>query len=86
MAELRTITLSEKGQISIPISVRKDMKLKKGEKLLLLAEKGKITLTKVNEMLERIEQHAEVTETMLASQNALKKEWDNEYDERWNKY
>ncbi|MFH1182282.1 MAG: AbrB/MazE/SpoVT family DNA-binding domain-containing protein [Candidatus Woesearchaeota archaeon] len=86
MTEIRTITLSEKGQISIPKSVRKEMNLKKGEKLLLMSEKGRIILTKVNEMLKRLEINAESTETMLASQESLKKEWNNEYDERWNKY
>ena len=33
--------------------------------------------------LERIEQDQEGIFTMLASQEVLKKEWDNKYDDRW---
>jgi hypothetical protein len=38
---------------------------------------------RINE-LERIEQDQESIFTMLASQEVLKKEWDNSFDERWN--
>ena len=35
------------------------------------------------ELLEKIEHKQESTFTMLASQEVLKKDWDNEYDDRW---
>ncbi len=35
------------------------------------------------ELLGKIEYKQESTFTMLASQEVLKKEWDNEFDDRW---
>ena len=35
------------------------------------------------DLLEKIEHKQESTFTMLASQEVLKKDWDNEYDDRW---
>ncbi len=44
----------------------------------------KIIEQRINE-LEKIEKEDdEGVLTMLASEKVLKKEWDNEYDERWN--
>jgi len=34
--------------------------------------------------LQSIESHKESIFTMVASQDSLKKDWDNKYDERWN--
>ncbi len=83
--EIKTIKMSEKGQISIPQDVRESMRLKKGEKLILVAEGGKITIQKADALLGRLFD-SERFSTMLASERTLKKDWDNKYDERWNKY
>jgi len=51
-----SITVSERGQIVIPVDARKDFDIKTGDKLLVLAdlEKG-IVLTKANFMLQMME-------------------------------
>jgi len=43
----------------------------------------------IKEYIDRLDQlkerpNQELKEVMLASQELLKKDWDNEYDERWN--
>ena len=86
MTEIRTITLSGKGQVSIPQSIRRYMGLHKGEKLMLIAEKGSIIIKKAKEIMKQLELKAESKEAMLVSEESLKKDWENKYDERWNKY
>lgn len=83
--EIKTIKMSEKGQISIPQEVRESMKLKKGDKLILIAKGEKITIQKADKLLDRIFDNENFS-TMLASEKTLKKDWDNKEDERWNKY
>ena len=84
--ELKTIKLSEKGQISIPKEIRKEMHLEKGDKLLLISKGKQIILQKADEIMKKLDINEESLNTMLASQETLRKDWDNEYDERWNKY
>jgi len=84
--ELKTIKLSEKGQISIPKEIRKDMHLKKGDKLVLVAKGNQLILEKADSFMKKAGIEEESIVTMLLSEETLKKDWDNEYDERWNKY
>jgi AbrB family looped-hinge helix DNA binding protein len=80
--EVKTVKISDKGQISIPKDVREEMKLKEGETLIMISERDKITLKRAADFVSR----KEGANTMLASESVLKKDWDNKYDERWNKY
>ncbi len=84
--DLKTIKLSEKGQISIPKEIRKGMHLKKGDKLILVAKGDQLILQKADSFLKKAGIEEESIGTMLLSEETLKKDWDNEYDERWNKY
>ena len=84
--ELKTIKLSEKGQISIPKEIRKGMHLKKGDKLVLMANGEQLIMQKADAVLKKLGIEEESLNNMLASQETLKKDWDNKYDERWNKY
>lgn len=86
MDYIKTLKLSSKGQISIPKEARKALGIKTGENLVMLASKNYILLEKSKNVLESLTSRLESLETMLASEAVLKKEWDNEYDERWNKY
>jgi len=73
MAEL--IAVGEKGQIVIPKKFREDFKITKGVQLIVTEEKGRIILKPV----KLSESHI----LMLLSEPALKKTWNNKYDERW---
>lgn len=69
------ITVGEKGQIVIPMKMRKGLKIEKGTKLIVSEDKDKITIMPV----KLDEKHI----LMLLSESSLKKTWDNPYDERW---
>ena len=84
--ELKTIKLSEKGQISIPKEIRKGMRLKKGDKLVLMTKGEQLILQKADLVLKKLGLEEESISNMMASEETLKKDWDNKYDERWNKY
>ena len=62
------------------------MHLKKGDKLILIAKGDQLILQKTNSFLKKAGIEEESIGTMLLSEETLKKDWDNEYDERWNKY
>ncbi|MEK6921042.1 MAG: AbrB/MazE/SpoVT family DNA-binding domain-containing protein [Nanoarchaeota archaeon] len=72
---MELVTLGEKGQIVIPMKIRRAFHLEKGMRLLVKEEKDKIIL-KPTTMDEK---HL----LMLLSESSLKKVWDNPHDERW---
>ena len=84
--ELKTIKLSEKGQISIPKEIREGMRLKKGDKLVLMTKGQQLILQKADLVLKKLGIEEESIGNMIVSEQTLKKDWDNKYDERWNKY
>ncbi|MBI2445317.1 AbrB/MazE/SpoVT family DNA-binding domain-containing protein [Candidatus Micrarchaeota archaeon] len=81
-----TVTLSDKGQISIPKKVRQDLGLKKGEQLVLREDGGRIVLEPAAHLMRRLElvERSESLTSMLVSEQTLAKDWSNEDDERWN--
>jgi AbrB family looped-hinge helix DNA binding protein len=44
--EIRTIKVSDKGQVSIPKDTRKKMNIKKGDSLVMMVKDSKIVLEK----------------------------------------
>ena len=84
--ELKTIKLSEKGQISIPQEIRNAMKLKKGDKLVIISKNDQLILQKADFIFKKLGIEDESYSNMIASEESLKKDWDNKYDERWDKY
>ena len=85
MDYIKTLRVSPKGQISIPKEARKALGIKTGEQLIMLVRSNQILLEKSTNLLKKLDSHVEGIETMLASEEVLKKDWGNEYDERWNK-
>ena len=71
-----SVTVTERGQISLPAAARKDFDIKTGDKLLVLGdlEKG-IALAKSNFVLQMMEG---TLETMGKMKSVLKKEADAE--------
>lgn len=83
---IKTIKLSDKGQISIPKDIRKEMHLNKGDKLVLMTKGEQLIMQKADLLLKKFNIEQESIGTMTLSEKTLKKDWDNKYDERWNKY
>lgn len=77
-------TLSAKGQIVIPKEVRKELKLKEGDKLVVVVHGKKLLIQKSKEAKERIKD--DFKDLLSFSEYSLKDLWDNKEDEVWNKY
>lgn len=79
MTEMQIITLSKKGQIVLPKKVRDGLRIGQGSKLLLIEREGKVTLTKLDNLLKK------KVSTLLLSEKSLAKDWLlPEEDEAWN--
>jgi antitoxin PrlF len=48
MSEIEMVTVSSRGQVSIPAEVRRELGLEKGSKLLVVAEGESILLKKID--------------------------------------
>ena len=74
--EIRTATITSKGQISIPAEVRKDA-FKEGEKVTILAFDDKIVIKPFSKVKEAMS-------TAYASEKTLAKDWiSKEEEEAW---
>jgi AbrB family looped-hinge helix DNA binding protein len=77
LVDIRTVTITEKGQIAIPKELRKISGFKTGNKITILAFKDHIELRTMKEFNKRME-------TALASEQSLAKDWDTPAeDEAW---
>jgi len=84
LAEIETVTVSSKGQVTIPSKLRRQLGIRKGERLLVAREENGIRLVPV----PRLSQLAGVDEELFrgrkpsAEIQATRKEWTKEFDER----
>lgn len=82
--ELKTVKVSQKGQIVIPTSIQKELKIKKGDELLLVKKGRKIMLEKPQRLAKSVED--DFKDLLVLSEHTAKKLWDNKEDEIWNEY
>lgn len=54
MNVIETVKVSSRGQIVIPESIREDLAIEEGTKLILVEENGKITLEKEEQFLKEL--------------------------------
>ena len=87
-----TVTVSSKGQIALPAEIRKKAGISEGEQLLVIQDGGRIMLEKLTLISEKEKNKFrkliknETFQLMLVSEKSLSKDWENEYDVRWDKY
>ena len=81
---MKTVTVSEKGQISIPQEIRRQLAVEKGSKLVIILKDKRLLISKVTDASQLIED--DFADTIQHSENSLKEVWDNEADDVWNKY
>lgn len=79
-----TVTVSGKGQISIPREIRKHLGVEKGSKLVLVLKDKKLLIYKAADISQSTEEG--FGDTVQYSELSLKKIWDNEGDEVWNRH
>jgi AbrB family looped-hinge helix DNA binding protein len=82
--KFKTIKVSKKGQIAIPSDIRADMGINEGDELLLLKKGKRIMLEKASEFSVELEEEFE--DLLLLTENSLRKMWENEEDEIWERY
>lgn len=81
---LKTIRVSDKGQVAIPLEIREATGIKKGDNLVIVQEGDKIMLQPAKKAFEKLED--DFSDLMKLSEGSLRGLWDNEADEIWNKY
>jgi len=75
--EIKTVTITEKGQIAIPKIIRMLEGFKEGSKISMVAYEDKIELRPMKKISEGLSR-------ALLSESALAKDWNNpEEDEAW---
>jgi len=77
---VKTVKVSEKGQIAIPTDVREMIGIKKGDDMILYQENGKILLEKTPEKLKD-----DFKDLLKHSEAVAKKLWGNKKDGVWDK-
>lgn len=80
---IKTVNVSEKGQIALPVEIRKSMNIKKGDRLLLMQADNKVLIEK-SEVIEKLKD--DFKDILKFNELALKEVWDNKEDDIWQEY
>ena len=81
---MKTIKVSDKGQISIPNSMRQRLGIGRGDELVLFEIEGKILIEKPSVVSKKIKD--DFNDVLHFSEQSLKEVWDNSEDEIWSEY
>jgi AbrB family looped-hinge helix DNA binding protein len=81
---IKTIKVSDKGQIAIPQNIREQASIKKGDELIIVQSHGKILLEKAQRLSEEIKD--DFKDLLKFSEQSLKSVWDNKEDDIWSNY
>jgi len=81
---IKTLKVSDKGQISIPNSVRQKLGIQRGDNLILFEIEGKLLIEKQQKVSEKMKD--EFKDVLYFSEQSLKEVWDNSEDEVWSQY
>jgi AbrB family looped-hinge helix DNA binding protein len=77
LMEMKTVTITEKGQVSIPKRLRKSAGFKNGSKVAILVFKDKVELRPMKQI-------SDAMYASLMSEKVLDRVWNNpEEDEAW---
>lgn len=81
---MKIVTVSGKGQISIPREIRKQLAVEKGSKLVIVLKGKKLLIRKVSDVSQSMEDGFE--DVVRYSERSLEEIWDNKEDDVWNRY
>ena len=73
--EIRSVTITEKGQIAIPKNMRKIKGFKTGSKIAIMAFEDHVELRPLKQISEKIE-------AAVASEKSLAKDWNSKEDDK----
>ena len=74
--ESKLITVTNKGQISLPTKIRNSLCIKQGDKLILIQNNNSIVLKKFKAQ--------DFSDLLKHSEEVAQKLWNNKEDEVWN--
>lgn len=77
--EMKTATITEKGQIALPRSIREVEGFEEGDKIVLLAFEDHIEIRPLEQIRKRLD-FAKISNALL-SEKALAKDWLSKEDE-----
>ena len=81
---IKTIKVSDKGQIAIPQSIREKLGIQRGDDLVVFEIEGKLLIEKQQKVSEKIKD--EFKDILHFSEQSLSSVWDNPEDEIWSSY
>lgn len=81
---IKTIKVSEKGQIAIPREIRHLLNIDQGDELIIVQNDEKILIEKSKKLSQQIED--DFSDITQLSEMSLKEVWDNKEDDVWNEY
>ncbi len=84
MTVIKTVKVSDKGQISIPLVIRESAGIYKGDELVIIEDHGKILVEKVDRITKEIKDYFK--DILKHGENSLKEIWDNTEDDIWSTY
>ena len=82
--KMKTVRISDKGQISIPIDIRNSLGLRRGDELILIQTDNKILIEKPKKMIKKVKE--DFKDIITLTESSLKKFWLNKEDEIWDEY
>jgi len=74
--DTKIIKVTDKGQISLPITIRESLKIDNGDELLITRQEDIILIKKIK--------NSDFKDLLKHSEKVAKKLWDNKEDEIWN--
>ena len=80
----KKVKVSDKGQISIPIEMQREIGIGKGDEVLLIRKGRRIILEKPEKVTAVLED--EFTDLAALSQESLREFWLGKGDDVWNQY
>ena len=73
--EAKIVKITDKGQITIPTSVRSAVKMKKGDEVIMIQDKNTVIMEKL--------QDSQFKDLIKHAEKVAAKVWDNKNDEIW---
>ncbi len=80
----KKVKVSDKGQISIPVDIQREMGIKKGDELLLIRKGRKIVLEKPGKIMGMLQN--EFLDIQEITEASLSKIWLRKEEDIWNNY
>lgn len=81
---IKTIRVSEKGQIAIPQPMRETLGIEQGDELIVIQIDNKLLLEKAQKIEQKLKD--DFKDILKFSEESLKEVWDNKSDDIWDQY